>query len=576
MSHRDFESNGSRVSDNAADSRGAHLLHELNQNDWQTNLFPTADTASSHLPHVSIDSDHSESRGSGQWSQNPAGFMFGSKEGSPNAFDAHGQASSNLPADLDAGGSSAREIGLLHRLYGDLNLLEGDLNQLQKFAGAAPANPTAGDTGIATDIPPPPTIANAGTSISDNTAPPAGSPPGSVTDMPPAAMASASATDAPPPVIATTPSPIIDTQTTPTPDQAATPPPTIVDSQTTPPPGQATTPALTDTTTPPLAASSPALVGDTSTQPPAAIPPLAAVAAPPTDTAPTTTVAAGAASVGSGGNFSVTPAGFVAPDGSSWNMAGLNAGVTDALNGFPNVLTDYPDLTAIRLNVVPGQDSMSDINNVIQEYTKAGIVVEAEDHSGNGDNVDWYTQMAQTYKNNPLVMLETPNEPTGDAQTVANEQIQIIQAIRSTGFNNPIGIQPDGGFDQSNIPLVTAAVGTTNEYVTPHIYYSGTDPNGAMSYAQSEISGANQQGLFAAIDEFGNAEDGFTTDPQGQSVISSITQLNQQGFGPEQNVGAIFWGMDNGNHPDGADSAFLTPDGSQLTSIGQELQSWLG
>ena len=257
-------------------------------------------------------------------------------------------------------------------------------------------------------------------------------------------------------------------------------------------------------------------------------------------------------------------------------MAGLNAGVTDPLNGFSNVLTDYPNLTAIRLNVDPGQDSMGDIDKVIQEYTKAGIVVEAEDHSGNGDNVAWYTQMAQTYKNNPLVMLETPNEPTGDAQTVANEQIGIIQAIRSTGYNNPIGIQPVGGYDQSNIPLVTAAVGTTNEYVTPHIYYNGTDPNGAMQYAQSEITGANQQGLYAAIDEFGNALDGVTMDPQGQSVINSITQLNQQGFGPEQNVGAIFWGMDNNNHPDGADSAFLTADGSELTPTGQNLQSWLG
>jgi Cellulase (glycosyl hydrolase family 5) len=555
MSDHDLESNGCRVSDNGADSRGAHLLQGLNQNDWQTNLFPSADTASCHLPQVSIDGGHSGSGGSGQWSQNPAGFMFGSKEGSPTAFDANGQASSNLPADVNTGGS-ALETGLLHRLDRDLTSLEGDLNQLQKLTGVATASSAPGDSGNATDVPPP-TVANSGSAVSDNTAQPAGSPPGSVTDMPqPAGSPPGSVTDMPPPAIATTPPSIIDTQTASPPEQAATPP-------------------LTDTTTPPLVAGSPAPVGDTSTQPPAAIPPVATISAPPIDTPPTT-VAAGAAAVGSGGNFSVTPAGFVAPDGSSWNMAGLNAGVTDALNGFPNVLTGYPNLTAIRLNVNPGQDSMSDINNVIQEYTKAGIVVEAEDHSGNGDNVDWYTQMAQTYKNNPLVMLETPNEPTGDAQTVANEQIQIIQAIRSAGFNNPIGIQPDGGFDQSNIPLVTAAVGTTNEYVTPHIYYSGTDPNGAMSYAQSEISGANQQGLFAAIDEFGNAEDGFTTDPQGQSVISSITQLNQQGFGPEQNVGAIFWGMDNGNHPDGADSAFLTPDGSQLTPIGQELQSWLG
>jgi Cellulase (glycosyl hydrolase family 5) len=260
--------------------------------------------------------------------------------------------------------------------------------------------------------------------------------------------------------------------------------------------------------------------------------------------------------------------GFAAPDGQRWNMRGLNAGVQDALQGFPNVLTDFPGLTAIRLNVNPSSDSAASISQVVSKYTAAGVAVEIEDHSGNGDNVAWYQQEAQQFKANGLVFLEMPNEPSGSASQVAQNQIGIINAIRATGFSNPIGVQPVGGFDQSNIPAVTAAVGTGNLYVTPHIYYGGTDPNGAANYVQSEIGQAQSNGLFSVIDEFGNAMDGVNQNPQGNSVIASVVAADNAG-----EAGAIFWGMDNGNHADGTDSAFATPDGSKLTPIGQQLQS---
>ena len=270
-------------------------------------------------------------------------------------------------------------------------------------------------------------------------------------------------------------------------------------------------------------------------------------------------------------NFTVSASGgFVASNGTPWTMRGLNAGVQDALQGFGNVLKDYPGLTAIRLNCDSGNDSAASIAQVVQEYTAAGVVVEIEDHSGNGDNVAWYQQMATMFKDNPLVFLETPNEPSADAATTAQNQIGIIKAIRAAGFANPIGLQPVGGYDQSNIPTVTAAVGTAGLFATPHIYYGVNDPNGAGQYVQSEIQGALQKGLFPSIDEFGNALDGFTADPQGMTVISSVLAANEAG-----QAGAVFWAMDNGNHPDGADSAFLNSAGTQLTPVGVDIQPWL-
>ena len=53
-------------------------------------------------------------------------------------------------------------------------------------------------------------------------------------------------------------------------------------------------------------------------------------------------------------------------------------------------------------------------------------------------------------------------------------------------------------------------------------------------------------------------------------MITAMIAVNNAG-----RAGVVFWAMDNGNHPDGADSAFLTPDGSVLTSVGQRLQAWL-
>ena len=255
-------------------------------------------------------------------------------------------------------------------------------------------------------------------------------------------------------------------------------------------------------------------------------------------------------------------------------LRGVNAGVQDALQGWPQVMQQFPGMTALRLNANPGKDSIGDINTVVTNYTGAGVTVEIEDHSGDPDNVLWYRQMAGMFKGNPLVLLETPNEP--NANNVVCDQVGLIKAIRAAGFTNPIGVQPVGGFDFSNVGAVVAQTGATGLFVTPHVYYNGTDPNGAVDWVNSAIAQGNAIGMPVVIDEFGNAIDGFTPDPQGDAVMLAVLAANEGANGGTVRAGAIFWAMDNGNHPDGADSAFLTPDGSQLTSTGsQVIQPWL-
>jgi len=214
---------------------------------------------------------------------------------------------------------------------------------------------------------------------------------------------------------------------------------------------------------------------------------------------------------------------------------------------------------------------LESIDKVIQEYTSRGIVVEAENHSADVGNIGWYSEMAAKYKDNPLVMLETPNEPSGDPASVASNQIEVIRAIRAAGYSNPIGVQPVGGYDESNFAMVTAAVGNEQLYATPHLYYYGSDPSGASDYMGALKQGASAQGLYSWFDEFGNDNgDGVTRAPQGDSVLTSVINANKS-----NQIAATFWAMDNVNHPDGTDSAYLTPDGSQLTPIGQQLQQWI-
>src|SRR5262249_7311266 len=107
-------------------------------------------------------------------------------------------------------------------------------------------------------------------------------------------------------------------------------------------------------------------------------------------------------------------------------------------------------------------------------------------------------------------------------------------------------------------------------------YYSGTDPNGAVDWVNSAIAQGNALGMPVVIDEFGNAMDGVTLDPQGDAVVLAVLAANEGANGGTVRAGAIVRAMDNRNHRDGADSAFLTPDGSQLTSTGtQVIQPWL-
>ena len=251
-----------------------------------------------------------------------------------------------------------------------------------------------------------------------------------------------------------------------------------------------------------------------------------------------TTLAVCAAALTPAFALTVTPSGFTDAAGQTLVIRGMNANVQDAPRIFNNLQHWFPGMTMLRLNCDAGRDSASDIARIVSTYTGAGIIVEVEDHSSDtSNNVAWYAQMAGMFKDNPLVMMETANEPR--ESNVVNVQIGMIRAIRGAGFNNPIGVQPANGFDTSTIPAVLAAVGTTNIYMTPHIYYSANDPNGAAQYAASEIAEAQRNGVFAVIDEFGDSIDGPTPDPLGHATIQAVIDANEAGKAGAAYLGSL-------------------------------------
>jgi len=269
-----------------------------------------------------------------------------------------------------------------------------------------------------------------------------------------------------------------------------------------------------------------------------------------------------------GGVFQISASGFIGPDGAAWHMRGLNASPQDAVDGV-HVFEQFPHMNILRLNCNSNNNETANIDATVQRYTARPCVVLVEDHGGQLRNFGWYQSQVQKYGNNPYVFLGTPNEPGGSAQ----DQIDCINAIKQAGWKNPIGLQCRGGYDFSFAQTVINAVGRTQLFMTPHIYYSGSDPNGSQNYIDADINNCKNLGLWCDFTEFGDGMDGWHRDQWGLQLVRQVIAAQQQG-----RCGAEFWAMDNNNHPDGCCSAFLTRDGSQLTNpvTGVDpIQPWL-
>jgi len=262
--------------------------------------------------------------------------------------------------------------------------------------------------------------------------------------------------------------------------------------------------------------------------------------------------------------FRVTASGFTDPAGRPWSMRGVNIDTWTAMPLVDGMLRNYPTLTAVRGVAVADRQTPESLDELVFTLTGRGIFIVLEDHgdSQGGRNIDWYVAVAKRYKDNPLVGLETPNEPK--PEMTGQPQADIINAVRDAGFTNPIGIQPIGGWDQANIPVVLAGVKSRdNLYIDMHVYCD-SGPQCATGWANA-VSGPSN-GLFQVVGEFGDALDGYTRNPYGLNVITAIVDVVSHG-----KAGGTFWHIYQG-HPDGADSACADGSCNGLTITGNMLK----
>ena len=204
--------------------------------------------------------------------------------------------------------------------------------------------------------------------------------------------------------------------------------------------------------------------------------------------------------------------------------------------------------------------SVADAQTMINELTTRKMVCFIDYHdSVYSGTIAWYQAMCAAFKGNPLAWMETPNEPGGN---VAQDQINIINALRQAGWVNPIGIELTGGYIFDNVAPVMKACPQNNQlFLCPHNY-------GDWWVGNMQVTAQNT-GLYSVVDEFGDATDGVTIDGNGTACVTSIIGTQQA-----HQCGAAFWSATNGYH-DG-DNLFLDGRGNSLTSLAATyLKPWL-
>jgi hypothetical protein len=307
------------------------------------------------------------------------------------------------------------------------------------------------------------------------------------------------------------------------------------------------------------------------------------------------------------GVFSVQNGRVLDPNGNPWRGRGINVrhmnwpdnqnsvihhaiADQDACNPLSQT---FPDIDFVRYDAFESMPQFGQVQpDVLIPYIDAiinqGIVCEVECHvfptvlSGNDlDQVcGWYASLAAHYKDQPLVIWGTQNEPGGPPD---NEIRRIYQAIRGAGNNNLIMCCINGGWTFADM---NPANYSDMHGVVWDIHYYGWLPNYAMDQGTVDrklqemvdqgMSYTSRDGPIPSIcGEFSpcgfqgsNAvfvEDQFWMDPNGLQVIDAVYR-NQNLCGWTQ----WYWNTPETTAPNGIGHLLKLPnlDGSSLTEHG--------
>lgn len=270
--------------------------------------------------------------------------------------------------------------------------------------------------------------------------------------------------------------------------------------------------------------------------------------------------------------------------------------------GWPGDPVSYVDevekwgFNAIRLNVQEIEPSPykyaenGTIDSIVQAYTQAGIVVIIEPHENTGgwfegqelnELVNWHSNLAERYKDNPYVWLNVSNEPGGvnspaNKDKYLNQNTQVIQAIRAKGFENPIMVdgwywgQDSGSWNNNPVSDTSSAIlGVSDSLLAlDRTANKGNDQlvfslhtYDQWSYGDAKLANfvdrVQAKKLPFVIGEYGTQGNGDINDATTKSVLA---------VAPSRNVGRFAWSWWGGDYFD------LTKSGNGSNGGGQHAQ----
>ncbi|HEY9714951.1 MAG TPA: cellulase family glycosylhydrolase, partial [Chroococcales cyanobacterium] len=224
--------------------------------------------------------------------------------------------------------------------------------------------------------------------------------------------------------------------------------------------------------------------------------------------------------------------------------------------------------------------TVDNINADIKAFNSLGIgvILDDHDHDANQQNnaatgqalsseESWYQQIAQANAGNNMLMYQTPNEPTGSAQDIVNEQVGIYNTIRSVDSNAFVSFDLEGGGGTN--PMTSNAqayAGMHNVAFDAHFYASdSSDPASSLQQELAPLrSMSDQDGAIPIyIGETGNSIGGSEADPQWQAALDSVWSDGTGG------VAWLYDGMVTGAWSNGSNIDTLTNADGSLNSYGQ-------
>ena len=279
-------------------------------------------------------------------------------------------------------------------------------------------------------------------------------------------------------------------------------------------------------------------------------------------------------------------AGQILDNGQPFIAEGINIFADALMNvGAATVTNTFPGLNFVRVNVFDmAADTAAMLKPYVDALTSQGVVVELEDHNSHtvltgsalNSAVVRYTDWATAFEGNPNVVFGTQNEPVGSSSSIDGEISAIYNAIRATGNNNLVLMDPYAGNSTSGL---AASNFTSMINVAWDVHYyselSGfsTDLGANESALSSEVAGA--QGIRSAngaipviIGEYGPAA-GDDIQPGASQAITAVEASG---------LGSAAWAWETGNpspYPGDLVNPPWTGGPSSLTSYGQTVAQFI-